>query len=75
MIDHILGHIKSLSKFKKTNHIKLFFSDHNIRRLEIKYKKEIGKTYTYLEAKQYINKKQIGRWRKSNNKSKSIRGK
>ena len=42
-IDHVLGHKTSLSKFKKTKVIQSIFSDHNGMKLEIKYKKTIGK--------------------------------
>ena len=37
-IDHILGHISSLSKFKKIEIISSIFSDHNAMRLEINYR-------------------------------------
>ena len=39
-IDHILGHKSSLSKFKKTEIISSIFSDHNVMRLGISYKKK-----------------------------------
>ena len=42
---HMLGHKTSLSKFKKTNYVK-HLSDHNVTKLEIHYKKKIGKFTT-----------------------------
>ena len=39
-IDHILGHKSNLSKFKKTEIISSIFSDHNVMRLGISYKKK-----------------------------------
>ena len=39
-IDHILGHNSSLGKFKKTKIISSIFSDHNVVRLDIKYRKK-----------------------------------
>ena len=38
--DHILGHKSNLSKFKKIEFISSIFSDHNIMRLDIKYKEK-----------------------------------
>ena len=40
-IDHMLGHKVTLRKFKKTEFISSIFSDHNIMRLEINYKKKL----------------------------------
>ena len=37
-IDYILGHISSLSKFKKIEIISSIFSDHNAMRLDINYR-------------------------------------
>ena len=39
-IDHILGHKLSLGKFKKTEIVSSNFSDHNIMRLDISYRKK-----------------------------------
>ena len=39
-IDHILGHKSSLSKFKKTETVSSIFSDHNVMRLDINYRKK-----------------------------------
>ena len=45
-IDHMLGHKASLGKFKKNEIISSIFSDHNIMKLEINYKKISIKTQT-----------------------------
>ena len=42
-IDHSLGHRSSLGKFKKTEIISSIFSDHNVKRLEISYRKKTVK--------------------------------
>ena len=42
-IDRMLGHKKSLSKFKKTEIISSIFSKHSTMRPEINYKKKSGK--------------------------------
>ena len=39
-IDHILGHKSSLGKFKKIEIISSIFSDHNVIRLDINYRKK-----------------------------------
>ena len=39
-IDHILGHKFSLGKFKKTEIISSIFSDHNVVRLDVNYRKK-----------------------------------
>ena len=39
-IDHILGHISNLSKFKKIGIVSGTFSDHNAMKLDINYKKK-----------------------------------
>ena len=47
-IDHILGHISSLSKFKKIEIISSIFSDHNAMRLEMNYReKNVKNTNTW----------------------------
>ena len=38
-IEHIMGHKSNLSKFKKIEIISSIFSDHNMMRLNINYKK------------------------------------
>ena len=40
-IGHILGHKSNLSKFKKIEIVSNIFSNHNIMRLDINYKKKI----------------------------------
>ena len=40
---HILGHVSSLSKFKKIEIISSIFSNHNAMRLEISYRKKTVK--------------------------------
>ena len=39
-INHILGHKSNLSKFKKIEIVSSIFSNHNIMRLDINYKKK-----------------------------------
>ena len=39
-IDHILGHISNLSKFKIIEIVSSIFSNHNAMRLDINYKKK-----------------------------------
>ena len=39
-IDHILGHKSSLGKFKKIDIISSIFSDHNVIRLDVNYRKK-----------------------------------
>ena len=39
-IDHILGHISSLDKFKKLKIIPSIFSNHNAVRVEVNYRKK-----------------------------------
>ena len=39
-IDHILGHISSLGKFRKIEIIPSIFSDHNAVRLDLNYRRE-----------------------------------
>ena len=43
-IDHILGHKSSLGKFKKIEIISSIFSDHNVVRLDVNYRKKKKKT-------------------------------
>ena len=43
-IDHILGHISNLSKFKIIEIVSSIFSNHNAMRLDINYKKGKKKT-------------------------------
>ena len=47
-IDHILGHKSSLGKFRKIEIISSIFSDHNMVRLDVNYrKKKVLKIQTY----------------------------
>ena len=39
-IDHILGHKSSLDKLKKVEIIPSIFSDHNVVRLDVNYRKK-----------------------------------
>ena len=54
-IDHILGHISNLSKFKKIE-IVSSISDHNAMRLDINYRGKNCKKHKHMEIKQYISK-------------------
>ena len=44
-IDHILGHKSSLGKFKNIEIIPVIFSDHNVIRLDVYYRKKKKKNY------------------------------
>ena len=55
-IDHVLGHISNLSKFKRIEIISSIFSNHNAMRLDIKYKKKKCKKHKHMEIKQHISK-------------------
>ena len=46
-IDHILGHISSLGKFKKFEIISVIFSDHSAVRLDLIIGKKLLKIQTY----------------------------
>ena len=52
-IDHILGHISSLGKFKKIKIVSSMFSDHNAMKLDINYREKNCKKYKHMEAKPY----------------------
>ena len=43
-IDHILGHKSSLGKFKKIEILRSIFSDHNVVRLDVNYRKKTIKS-------------------------------
>ena len=59
-IDHILGHKYSLSKFKKTEIISKIFSDHNVVRLDVNYrKKTIKNTNIWRLNNMLLNNQQI----------------
>ena len=54
--DHILGHKSNLSKFKKTEIVPSIFSDHNVMRLDINYKKKtVRKTNTWRLNNMFLN--------------------
>ena len=55
-IDHILCHKSSLGKFKKIEIVSSIFSDHNVMRLDINYRKKHCKKYKHMEVKQYATK-------------------
>ena len=56
-IDHIVGHKSNLSKFKKTETVSSFFSDHNAMRLDINYtQKNPIKKHKHMEIKEYVSK-------------------
>ena len=54
-IDHVLGHISNLSKFKRIEIISSIFSNHNAMRLDINYKKKTKK-HKHMEIKQHVSK-------------------
>ena len=59
-IDHILGHKASLGKFKKTEIISNFSSDHNAMRLVInKRKKTVKNTNTWKLNSVLLNNQEI----------------
>ena len=58
--DHILGHKSRLSKFKKIEIISSIFSDHNIMRLDINYKKKtVRNTNTWRLNNTLLNNQQV----------------
>ena len=59
----MLGQKISLGNFKKFEIISSFFSDHNVMKLEIKYKKKTCKKYKHMEVKQYATKQPMDHWR------------
>ena len=59
-IDHILGHISSLRKFKKTEIIPSIFSDHNAVRLDLNYRRKTIKNSNIWRLKnRLLNNQQI----------------
>ena len=60
-IDHILGHKASLGKFKKIEIISSIFSDHNVVRLDVNYrkKKTIKNTNIWRLNNTLLNNQQI----------------
>ena len=60
MIDHILGHKSSLGKFKTIEIISSIFSDHNVIRLDVNYrKKTIENTNILRLNNKLLNNQQI----------------
>ena len=55
-IDHILGHKSNLSKFNKIEIKSNIFSDHNVMRLDVNYKKITCKKHKHMEIKQHVSK-------------------
>ena len=53
-IDHILGHKSSLGKFKQIEIISSIFSDHNVVRLDVNYRKKTIKN-SNMEATQHTS--------------------
>ena len=61
-IDHILGHITSLNKFKKIEIIPCIFSNHNATKLETNHKKHSGRsTSTWRLNDMLLNNEWINR--------------
>ena len=59
-IDHILGHKSNLGKFKKIKIISSIFSDHNVVRLDVNYrKKDIKNTNMWRLNNTLLNNQQI----------------
>ena len=58
-IDHILGHKSSLSKFKKIEIIWSIFSDHNVVRLDVNYRKKTIKNTNIWKLNTLLNNQQI----------------
>ena len=55
-IDQILHHKSSLSKFKKIEIVSSIFSEENVMKLEIDYRKKKCKRHKHMEAKRYATK-------------------
>ena len=59
-MDHILGHISSLRKFKKIEIVSSIFFDHNTMRLDINYrKKTVKNTKTWRLNNTLLNNQEI----------------
>lgn len=69
MIDYMIGHKTSLSKFK-TETIPNIFIDPNSMKLEISYRKKTGNIHKNLEIKQYTPEQPKGQRKKSKGKLK-----
>ena len=60
-IDHIFGHKSNLSKFKNTERVSGIFSNHNVKRLDINYKKKetVRNTNTWRLNNILLNNQQV----------------
>ena len=59
-IDHILSHKSNLSKFKKTEIVSSIFSDHNVMRPAVNYKKKtVRNTNTWRLNNTFLNSQQV----------------
>ena len=59
-IDHILGHKSKLSKFKKIEIVSSIFSDHNVMRPDINYKKKtVRNRNTWRLNSMFLNNQQL----------------
>ena len=59
-IDHILGHKSNLNKFKKIETVSSLFSNHNVMRLDINYKKKsVRKTNTWRSNNTFLNSQKV----------------
>ena len=59
-VDHILGHMSRLRKFKKNEIVPSTFSDHNAMRLDINYrKKSVKNTNTWRLNNTLLNNQEI----------------
>ena len=59
-LDYILGHKLNLSKFKKIEIVSSIFSDHNVMRLDINYKKKTARTtITWKLNNTFLNNQQV----------------
>ena len=68
--DHILGHKSSLRKLKKTEIVSSIFSDHNVMRVDINYrKKSVKNTNTWTLNNTLLNNQDITK--KSKRKSRN----
>ena len=59
-IDHILGHTSSLGKFKNIEIVSSIFSNHNVVKLDINYrKKSVSNTNTWRLNNTLLNNQEI----------------
>ena len=75
--DHILGHKSSLDKFKKIEIIPSIFSDHNVVRLDVNYRKKKKQHTSEWSTNHRINKKinqnmQRNKWKWKHNNPKPM---